>query len=82
MHVLGQESGPIKAIFGSFENTALWVILGVSLIALAFAYYLVREVLSAPEGTDKMKEIAKAIQEGASAYLSRQFRTVGIFLVV
>ena len=41
-----------------------------------------REVLAAPEGTDKMKEIAKAIQEGASAYLSRQFRTVAVFLVV
>ena len=41
-----------------------------------------RAVLQAPEGTDKMKEIATAIQEGASAYLSRQFRTVAIFLVV
>jgi len=79
---IAQEGGPIKAVFGSFENNALWVILIISLIALLFAWYLVREVLRAPEGTDKMKEIAKAIQEGASAYLSRQFRTVGIFLVV
>ncbi|MGE5460956.1 MAG: sodium-translocating pyrophosphatase [Solirubrobacterales bacterium] len=54
----------------------------ISLCALAFAYYLVREVLSAPEGTDKMKEIAKAIQEGASAYLKRQFSTLGIFLAL
>ncbi len=81
MHgVLAQESGPIQAVFGSFEDTFLWVILGVSLIALVFAYYLVREVLAAPEGTPKMKEIATAIQEGAKAYLSRQFRTLGIFL--
>jgi K(+)-stimulated pyrophosphate-energized sodium pump len=81
MHgVLAQESGPIQAIFGSFEDRSLWVILGISLVALAFAYYLVREVLAAPEGTDKMKEIAKAIQEGAKAYLSRQFRTLAIFL--
>ena len=80
--VLAQESSPIKAVFGSFENKALWVILAISLVALAFAYYLVREVLSAPEGTDKMKEIAKAIQEGAKAYLSRQFRTVGVFLLL
>ena len=79
---LAQEGGPIKAVFGSFENTALWVIFGISLVALLFAWYLVREVLRAPEGTDKMKEIAKAIQEGASAYLSRQFRTVAVFLVV
>ena len=80
--VLAQESGPIKAVFRSFETNALWVILVISLGALAFAYYLVREVLSAPEGTDKMKEIAKAIQEGASAYLKRQFSTLGIFLAL
>ncbi len=79
---LAQEGGPIEAVFGSSENTALWVILGVSLIALLFAWYLVREVLSAPEGTEKMKEIALAIQEGAKAYLSRQFRTLGIFLAI
>ena len=81
MHgVLAQESGPIRAVFGSFENSFLWVTMGVSLIALLFAYYLVREVLAAPEGTEKMKEIAKAIQEGAKAYLSRQFRTLAVFL--
>ncbi len=79
---LAQEGGPIQAVFGSTENTALWVILVISLVALLFAWYLVRAVLQAPEGTDKMKEIAKAIQEGASAYLSRQFRTVAIFLAV
>src|SRR3989442_1419543 len=83
MHVvLAQESGPIKAVFGSFENTTLWVILGISLLALLFAYYLRREVLAASEGSDKMKEIAKAIQEGASAYLPRQFRTLGVFIAL
>jgi K(+)-stimulated pyrophosphate-energized sodium pump len=80
--VLAQESGPIRAVFGSFENTTLWVIFVISLAALAFAYYLVREVLAAPEGTEKMKEIATAIQEGAKAYLSRQFRTLGVFLAI
>jgi K(+)-stimulated pyrophosphate-energized sodium pump len=82
MHVLAQEGGAIDAVFGSFENNMLWLILGVSFVALAFAYYLVREVLSAPEGTEKMKEIATAIQEGASAYLKRQFSTLGIFLAI
>jgi len=80
--VLAQEGGPIEAVFGNFETNALWVILVISLLALAFAYYLVREVLGAPEGTEKMKEIAKAIQEGASAYLKRQFSTLGIFLAL
>ncbi|HET7234999.1 MAG TPA: sodium-translocating pyrophosphatase [Actinomycetota bacterium] len=83
MHgVLAQEGGPIEAVFGTFEINSLWVILVISLLALAFAYYLVREVLAAPEGTSKMREIAAAIQEGASAYLSRQFRTVGIFMAI
>jgi len=82
MHLLAQESGSIRAVFDTFENSALWVIFVISLLALAFAYYLVREVLAAPEGTDKMKEIAKAIQDGASAYLARQFKTVGAFMVI
>jgi K(+)-stimulated pyrophosphate-energized sodium pump len=83
MHgVLAQEGGPIEAVFGSFEKTMLWLILGVSLLALVFAYYLVREVLAAPEGTEKMKGIARAIQLGAKAYLSRQFRTLGVFLAI
>ncbi len=78
--VLAAEGGPIDAVFGAFENKALWVVLAISLVALAFAYYLVKEVLAASEGTEKMREIARAIQVGASAYLQRQFRTVGIFL--
>ena len=81
MHgILAQEGGPLEVVFTPTETTYLWVIFGISLVALVFAYYLVREVLSASEGTEKMKEIARAIQEGAKAYLSRQFRTLGIFL--
>ena len=80
MPLLAQESGSINAVFKAFDNAALWIILAISLVALVFAAYLRREVLAAPEGTDKMKQIAKAIQEGASAYLQRQFRTVGIFM--
>ncbi len=78
--ILAQEGGPIQAVFGAFEAKALWVVLAIAILALAFAYYLVREVLSAPEGTPKMREIAAAIQVGARAYLNRQFRTLGIFL--
>jgi K(+)-stimulated pyrophosphate-energized sodium pump len=80
--VLAQEGGPIEAVFGPFENNSLWVILVISLAALVFAYYLARQVLAAPEGTEKMKEIARAIQVGAKAYLNRQFRTVGIFMAI
>ncbi len=80
MPFLAQEGGTITAVFKSFEKNSLWVVLAISLLALAFAGYLRREVLAAPEGTEKMKEIARAIQEGSRAYLNRQFRTVGIFL--
>jgi len=65
-----------------FDSTSLWVILGLSLVALLFAVYLVRLVLSQDEGTPRMKEVAKAIQEGASAYLGRQFRTLIVFVGV
>jgi len=77
--VLAQEGVSLRVFFSNGDKSALWVILGISLVALVFAYYLVREVLRAPEGTEKMKEIAKAIQVGASAYLKRQFTTLGIF---
>jgi len=82
MFVLAQEGGPISAEFGSFEEAVLWIILGISVLALLVAYVLRRGVLAEPEGTEKMREIARAIQEGSRAYLNRQFRTVGMFLVV
>jgi K(+)-stimulated pyrophosphate-energized sodium pump len=78
--VLAQEGGPLEVTFGSFENTWLWIVLAISLVALAFAWYLRAKVLAEGEGTDKMREIATAIQEGAKAYLRRQFSTLSIFL--
>ena len=52
-----------------------------ALLALAVGFLLMRGVLAADQGTPKMIEIAKAIQEGALAYLKRQFRTIGFILV-
>ena len=64
-------------------NMTLVVIVAViALAALVVAAILAREVLAADEGTDKMKEIAAAVQEGASAYLSRQFKTLSVFAVI
>ena len=54
----------------------------IALAALGMAAMFRKEVLSAGEGTDNMKNIAHAVQEGASAYLTRQFRTLGIFAAV
>ncbi len=52
-----------------------------ALLALAVGLVLVKGVLAADEGTPKMVEIARAIQEGALAYLRRQFRTIAVILV-
>ncbi len=54
----------------------------IALGALAMAYMFRQEVLAAGEGTDNMKNIAHAVQEGANAYLQRQFRTLAIFAVI
>ena len=65
----------IPALSG-FENAALWVILAVSLVALFYAFMLVRGVLAKDEGTDTMKAISLAIREGANAYLLRVRRSM------
>ena len=62
--------------------TIVVVVAVIGLAALVVAGLLVRQVLAASEGTPRMKEIAAAVQEGASAYLSRQFKTLAIFAVV
>lgn len=63
------------------NRTLVMVIAAVALAALVVAVVLVRQVLAAGEGTDAMKRIAAAVQEGANAYLARQLRTLGIFAV-
>ena len=57
-------------------------IAGLAVVALAIAIVLRRQVLAAGDGTVRMQEIATAIQEGARAYLNRQFRTLALFVVV
>ncbi len=51
------------------------------MLALLVGLYLMRGVLAADEGTPTMIEIAKAIQEGAMAYLKRQFKTIAVILI-
>src|ERR671935_222200 len=79
--LLAQE-GSAQVEFRSGENVALLAIMAVCLLALVVAFILVRQVLSAGQGTEKMREIARAIQEGSRAYLSRQFRTLAVFVVL
>ncbi|PRY58925.1 sodium-translocating pyrophosphatase [Glycomyces artemisiae] len=82
MHTLlanGDES--VGALEGA--NLSLVVLAAVlALIALGGAAALVKSILKAGTGTDKMREISGAVQEGASAYLNRQFKALGIFVVI
>ena len=57
-----------------------YVVLAISLLALTIAWVLRAQVLAASDGTAKMREIAEAVQEGAAAYLTRQFRTLSYFV--
>ncbi|NBQ45091.1 MAG: sodium-translocating pyrophosphatase, partial [Actinobacteria bacterium] len=63
------------------EWLILWLSGGSAVLALLVGWYLMVKVLQQDEGTNKMKEIAAAIQVGAWAYLKRQFRTIGMILV-
>ncbi len=79
--VIGAEGGYQAFTLGDAE----WIWLGFSaataVLALAVGFYLMRGVLAADQGTPKMIEIATAIQEGAQAYLNRQFKTIGVILI-
>lgn len=67
---------------GANDRILVGVVAVVALAALAIGFVLRREVLAAGEGTSKMQEIGRAVQEGATAYLNRQFRTLSIFVVI
>ena len=64
-------------------NLVLVIIVAViALAALAMAAMFRQQVMAAAEGTDSMRTIARAVQEGANAYLARQFRTLAIFAAI
>ena len=63
------------------QGTLLGLVLLISLLGLAWAFYLARWVLKQDTGTDKMRDISDAIKQGAEAFMKRQFTTI-IYLAI
>jgi len=62
--------------------TLVVVVAVIAILAIVMALVFRSQVLRAADGTDAMREIAQGVQEGASAYLGRQFRTLAIFAII
>ncbi len=78
---LAADTGVDVSLSGS--NIAFVVVVAaIALVALAMAAVFRNEVLAADEGTDNMKVIGQAVQEGAAAYLTRQFKTLAVFAAI
>ncbi len=58
-------------------NTILWLVVACGVVAALYGWIQSQQIRAASAGSDRMKEIAAAIQEGARAYLSRQYTTIG-----
>jgi K(+)-stimulated pyrophosphate-energized sodium pump len=79
--LFGAEGGYQDFVLKGGEWTVLVLSGLAALTAIAVGFFLVRSVLAADQGTPKMRQIAKAIQDGAWAYLKRQFRTIGVIVI-
>ncbi len=71
-----------KADNGIVIPALWWIAPGASIVALIFACVFYFEVKAANPGDEKMKEIAKHVQDGAYAYLRRQYKVVAVFFAV
>jgi len=80
-HLLAVSGGYQAFSLGGAERAWLGFALATGAVAILVALYLMRGVLAADQGTPSMREIAAAIQEGAVAFLRRQFRTIAIIVV-
>jgi len=81
VHLLAAEGGYQLFDLGGTDTALLYFSLLVALGGLAVGYVLMQDVISSDDGTPAMKKIAVAIQEGAMAYITRQFRTIGLIVI-
>lgn len=63
-----------------FETVAVWLVLGIAVLGLVYAWYLRNQILKEDKGTPEMQEVWNAIKQGANAYLTRQLRTILPFI--
>jgi K(+)-stimulated pyrophosphate-energized sodium pump len=63
-------------------SSLVYLVLGASVLALAFAFFFFKQMMKEDEGTDTMKKIALHVRKGAMAYLKQQYKIVGIVFVV
>lgn len=68
--------------FTAHDLTVLVLVLATALVAIAYGFYLIRRVLSEPEGSEAMQKVSLAVRQGAFAYLNQQFRLMRIFVVL
>jgi K(+)-stimulated pyrophosphate-energized sodium pump len=68
--------------YSTYEQIALLLNVFIALAGLGYAAFLIKEVWRSDTGTPRMQEIARAVREGAMAYLRRQFTTVAILIVI
>lgn len=64
------------------ENTLIFIVLGIAIAGLAYAAFLVRQILGESKGSAKMQEVWGYIKTGANAYLRSQFRIIAILIIV
>jgi len=64
------------------NELALWLSIGAGALAILFGVFSTQWILKQPAGSDRMQDIAAAIQEGAKAYMDRQYATIGMVGVV